>query len=170
MKNTRDKTLNVLVVDDDPENLDAAKQYFHTRKDVRVNYSTNYHHAKQMLESKVYAFALFDYQLPYEAGMEPSEEYGLHLASRATLQALPWALITSGLGHHHKTSAFVRYAWTGTPEFHEIMDTPKDSTDAWKEVYETLEKNTPNIHEIVTAKKRYLKHVHKMYVDKKVIE
>jgi CheY-like chemotaxis protein len=56
--------LEVIVVDDKPENIDAVKQYFETRPEINVTYATTYDEAVNLMEEHIYAVSLFDLELP----------------------------------------------------------------------------------------------------------
>jgi len=161
-----DKTLEVLVVDDKEENIKAAGEYFSRRDDVKVDFAMNYNEALRKLEENVYAIAIFDLELPRNHG-EKTEKLGFELAREATKYAIPWAVITSGIGHHNKgIIAFVSYSWEGIRDVNERLTEvgfPKTDPRSWQEVYETLIEDTPTIIETFEAKKRYKNNVGRQF-------
>ena len=194
------KKLEILVVDDREENREAAKKYFSTRKEVNVDFAETYNDGLKKLNEKVYAFGIFDIELPKNKAEKP-ERLGYGLGDEADKQSLDYVLITSGLDHHHVVSAYVQYSFedkelerkqnmkksyddaknrndkfamqnvlahsTGRDieliGFKELTETPKNSPNAWKQVYETLIAECPNAQAIFESKKRYFKNTGKMY-------
>ena len=185
------KPLEILVVEDREENRKAALDYFSTISDVIVDFATNYNDGLQKLQNRIYAAAIFDLELPRREGKwnyshlqfntttgkfdlelpvrkeeAQPEKLGFNLADEATKYAVPWAVITSGRGHHLTEDAFVCYEWEKDRVLHEITEIPKTDSRAWKKVYETLIENNPNVAEEYEAKLRYKKRTGKMYTRK----
>jgi response regulator RpfG family c-di-GMP phosphodiesterase len=147
--------LEILIIDDMEENRNAAKTALSDKADI--DFATNYEDGLRKMQTKVYAFGIFDLELPRKQGMEP-EKLGYNLADEANKQALDHALITAGIDHHQCKSAFVRYCWDekiddwlkehGKPTdreyeiklhgFNEMTEIPKNSPRAWQKVYEEL--------------------------------
>ena len=137
------KTLDVLVVDDREENRQAAKQYFSTRPEVKLDFATTYAEGLQKIRGGAYNVCIFDLELPRTEGAEP-ERLGLELAREATRYSLlPWAVMTAGIFHHHQCeAAFVTYSWDGiqdpNSQLRNIVKIPKTDPRAWQTVYERL--------------------------------
>ena len=93
------KPLEILVVEDKEENIKAAQDYFKTRQDVHLDVATNYDKGLRKLREGMYAFGIFDLELPRAEGSEP-EKLGCELAHEATRYAIYWAIITAGIDHH----------------------------------------------------------------------
>ena len=153
------KPLEILVVEDREENREAAREYFNTRDDVHVDFATSYDEGLRKLQEGLYGIGIFDLELPRTEGAEP-EKLGFELAREAEKYGMPWAVITAGIDHHQCEAAFVSYSWEGIKDpnekLTEITEIPKKTNPrSWQIVYETLVKNTPNIAETVTARKRY---------------
>ena len=181
------KKLEILVVDDRAENIAAARTALKGKANVDV--AMNYEDGLKKLESKVYAFGIFDIQMPRKEGMK-TENLGFDLEKAAEKYALDHALITAGIDHHNCNAAFVRYCFdekrnkgfedacikhgkTGydshthsmkAKNFHEITEIPKSNPRAWNHVYDVLIKEHPNVQEIFESKQRYFKTLGKMYI------
>ena len=121
--------LEVLVVDDLEENIEAAKSFFSTVEDANVTYANTYKEGHSKLRHSRCDIGMFDLKLP--------DGRGTLLSREASKRQIPWAIITTGIDHHSHVSAFVCYFWN-TDKFQEITETPKTSPKAWQEVYQTL--------------------------------
>jgi len=108
MTNEKQNKLEILVVDDRAENIAAARTALEGKANVDV--AMNYEDGLKKLESKVYAFGIFDIQMPRKEGMK-TENLGFELEKEAEKYALDYALITAGTDHHNCQSAFVRYCF-----------------------------------------------------------
>jgi hypothetical protein len=171
----------ILVVDDREENRAAAKSYFDTRSDVEVDYAADYESALQKLQDELYAFGIFDLEIPKNKGSDCTRHYGFKLAEEAETQHMSWAIVTLGIDHHNCKAAFVRCDCNGLAGlehvleenglnalwdhglggenlrqlgFGEITETPKTDPRAWKVAYEKLLEANPNMSELLASRKR----------------
>jgi response regulator RpfG family c-di-GMP phosphodiesterase len=182
-----DKTQNkleILIVEDREENRNAAKAALADK--VSIDFAINYEDGLKKMQTKVYAFGIFDLELPRKNGMK-TEKLGYSLSDEADKYALDHALITAGIDHHECKSAFVRYCWEEKIDdyckkvlkptdreyeiklngFHEMTEVPKTDPRAWQKVYTTLLATNSNVENIVESKKIYLKSTGKMYMKEK---
>ncbi len=164
MKSEKNKPLEILIVEDREENRKAAMEYFSTISSVSIDFATTYEEGMRKIGEKVYAFGIFDMELPRTEGSKP-EKLGYELVDKAAEYLLPWAVITSGIDHHKCKSAFLLFPWMDRKEPVEswgfgfgqfkMTETPKTSPNAWKTVYELLSRMyEDNIDELVKAKER----------------
>ena len=79
--------LEILVVDDLAENRNAAKEYFSTLGNVKVDFAESYIEGLAKLQENVYAAAIFDLELPKLEGGKP-EKLGFELAKEAAKYAV----------------------------------------------------------------------------------
>ena len=56
--------LEILIVEDNETNIAAAREYFSQRKDISVDFATNYLQALKLLEEKTYSAAMVDVHFP----------------------------------------------------------------------------------------------------------
>ena len=68
-----ENNLEILVVDDGLENLDAARKYFEGIEAVNVDYAKDYSEASKLIESKKYHGALLDLYFPEETNSGSKE-------------------------------------------------------------------------------------------------
>jgi len=186
MTNETQNKLEILIVEDREENRNAAKAALKDK--INIDFATNYEDGLKKLQTKVYAFGIFDVELPRKDEMK-TEKLGFELENEAYKYGLDYALITAGIDHHQCRSAFVKYYFDGKESkdfakkkkelrkyyddhnsdirarnFHEITEVPKTSPKAWERVYETLLEVSPNVKDMVKTKKKYLESFGKMYI------
>ena len=155
----KNKKLEILIVEDGKENIKAAKQFFDTQRDVKIDFAMNYEQGLKKINNKLYAGALFDLELPKTENAEP-EKLGYELAKIAGEYTLPWLIITSGIDHHDNKASFTINKLSDK-KGNEIFATPKTDPKAWKIAYERL-KEYP-LRELFESRKRYEKFVGKKF-------
>jgi response regulator RpfG family c-di-GMP phosphodiesterase len=179
--------LEILIVEDREENRNAAKQALENQVDI--DFATNYEDGLKKMQTKVYAFGIFDLELPRKDGMQ-TEKLGFELETEAKKYVLDYALITAGIDHHDCKAAFVRYCFDyksgridgevmedkedphkvyeghelRAKNFQELTEIPKTNPEAWETVYEKLLEVNPNVKNLVESKKRYFDATGKMYM------
>lgn len=151
--------LEFLVVEDNPDNIAAAKLFF-SRKDIakaaRAEYATCYEQGRQMLEAgkERYRRCIFDLQLPEKEGDKPLDKsreeatdeaalknaLGWKLVDLADKYCIPWAVITYGLDHgtDGEPSSKMSYFWRENRELRAIKNARKDTPWAWEIAYKQL--------------------------------
>lgn len=151
--------LEFLVVEDNPDNIAAAKLFF-SRKDIakaaRAEYATCYEQGRQMLEAgkERYRRCIFDLQLPEKEGDKPLDKsreeatdeaalknaLGWKLVDLADKYCIPWAVITYGLDHGKSgaPSSHMTYFWRELRELCAENDARKDTINAWEIAYNRL--------------------------------
>jgi hypothetical protein len=178
------KPLEILLVDDREENRAAAQAYFATRNDVHVTYGTTFKEGLDLLQKKVYAFGIFDLELPKTTGSEP-EKLGDLLAQAASRQRLDWVIITAGNAHRGCSDpAQVKYSW-GQPDygndegskyidyskmgvsgewkgFAELVGISKSDPRAWEEVFQRFMEVFPEVQGGLAARERYFNRTGRM--------
>jgi DNA-binding NtrC family response regulator len=158
------KLLEILVVDDREENLDAAKRFFDTQENVTADYASDFQEAMKKMNRRVYAYAILDVELPNKKG-EAIEKLGLSMGKEAESLGLPFVYLTAHSYEHHGTHACSKIFLDNFCLEHDKGKIAKNKSDqlAWKEAYETLKQVCCNPEIIVRSKERYLKTTEKMY-------
>lgn len=140
------KKLEILVVEDKEENIQAAKKYF-TEIEAKADFAKSYDKAVEKLGSKVYACVVTDLYFPKSGDSEP-EKLGFELIKEIEKQMVPYVLITGGVDHHEHSASYVLYPWSdksklgvkdssGSIEGEQCQLT-KDMPEAWKKAFEGL--------------------------------
>ncbi|MEM4641301.1 MAG: response regulator [Candidatus Pacearchaeota archaeon] len=146
------KKIEILVVEDRPENIAAAKEFFNKQKDVEVYYAKNAKEARKALENKNFDLALIDWRLP-------EGKVGFEILEEAKKRAIPAAVFTEGKYYHgtvhgKRSDLFL--------DEHAVKDSspvsykfgPKNDPKSWEEAYKKL-LEISNVEEIKKAKERY---------------
>lgn len=64
------KKIKILIVEDNPENLKVAQDYFNQKKDIAVDYATDFNQAMTKLKNKRYDGLITDLFMPDKKGTE----------------------------------------------------------------------------------------------------
>ena len=161
--------LKVIIVEDSPEVIEAAKKYFDTRDEYGVDFFNNFEEAKKALLSYPYAFAIFDLNFPRKKGQTP-KELGFELADIARRAGVYWVILSSGTDHHGCEGTFTcfcdssRYPWGRRGEVREIPPYPpyvgteksKKDPETWKEIFELLESLHPEAKRLLKKERRVI--------------
>ena len=91
------KKLEILVVEDTPENMEAAKQYFDSVEEIHAEYATNRNEAFSMIDSKRYDGVITDRSIPRcEGDKEDNTFYlqnqGFLVGLKSELENIPWVM------------------------------------------------------------------------------
>lgn len=133
MENTN--KLEILVVEDGPENLAAARKYFSGIENVSVDYAVDYKQALRLMNEKDYAAAIFDRNMPENDKSTEVKPYGDLLMEEANKKAVPSLMMTAAF-HGNNEFAFIIYE----VGFSGDRTESKRNTESWKSAYEILRK------------------------------
>ena len=160
-----EKPLEILIVEDQEENREAAKEFFNGVDGVNADFAGNYEEALQKLEQKIYAAAILDIKFPRGENSEPEKlgpELGRDLDTFEGKYRLPHVYLTGGYYHHGEQAKifidlFCYEGETGS------MTADKKKPEAWQDAYQKLTEIAPPsiLREIVRAKERHQKYVNK---------
>lgn len=152
------KKIPVLIVEDNPFNIRAAKAYFRGRRDLEVHYARTYYGGKGLLEKHVIGYAIFDLHIPIWWWWGKAFEHGRILAALAKEQRVEWAIMTAGPYHSAENVAHVHYNWDRDDPFEYVHVSHNEITkahrEAWQKVFEELEKRNPTIGQVLSARRR----------------
>jgi len=148
--------LNILIVEDRQENIDAARKFFDTRQELKVDFAQTYQEAIRQLEEKVYAGAILDIHFPREPnGVEEriGIELGVQLDMAEGRYRTPHVYLTSGYHHEQQFGLIYIDEW-GYACGHSISTASKDNPISWEEAFEKL-KGSVGLEAIMNAKLRH---------------
>ena len=149
------KPLEILVVEDMPENLAAAKDYFQGIGGVKIDYASNFEQAKKKLEDNVYAAAIIDLHIPKAEGGMP-EKIGYELAAMAQQYSVCFVIFSAA---SHGGKSFVNMQPGGTfgmmGSGSATKSPSKSVPEAWEEAFAELQKQFPGMGTIQAAKMKY---------------
>ena len=121
------KPLEILIVEDRPEQQEDIKELFHTRGDlIKADYGATLEEAYVLLEKKAYDGIMTDAFFPEKEGSH-EDLNGDKIVNYAMENKIPWVVVTSTDRHGVKTQPITslvrRYG-------HEIIHSPNDNMDA----------------------------------------
>ncbi|MCX8193992.1 MAG: response regulator [Candidatus Pacearchaeota archaeon] len=169
----KEKEKKVLVVEDKPENIEAAKKYFDSQG-IELDYAQTGEEALEKLEknSDSYLFLVSDLSLPRKKGGE-EELVGFEIGKKAEELGVPYLFATGiKMKGNHKIIPYEEFEseyrkyYKGNPEGDaRIVGLNKALVDEWSKVYKTAEEL--GILEIAEesqrARARYKKFIGKKY-------
>jgi len=131
--------IKILVVEDQLENLKAAKKFFNHIGKLSVDYVTNLEEAKKKLMNEDYFLGIFDLDIPVKEGERVAEKAGLELGTIAREKKNMFYVYYSG-GFFHGTPRTTVYlsekaVLRGQPDFDTFS---KESPRGWKELFNRL--------------------------------
>lgn len=145
---TGNQGIPVLVVEDEPANIGAARKYFQSRSDLKPDFARTKEETLKLMESdKVYAFAIIDVNFPDHAGEEPSRN-GPTLSDLLFKKQTPKVYLTVKQ-HGTKTPAKI-YLTDEDLEYGDSYSPPNiysNPDPEWKDCYAS--KNDSNVWERV---------------------
>jgi hypothetical protein len=162
--------LEILVVEDMEENIEAAKEFFDQLGKFSVDYATNLEEAKELLKKKDYILGIFDLDLPLIPGGKVVEKAGLELGRIAARKKENMFYVYYSGGFYHggpRTYVFLseESVLRSKPDFDTYS---KESSRGWEELYEKLveigkKAETPGSREeLKRSLERYIKEVGKL--------
>jgi len=93
------KKLEILVVEDNPENLAVAKSFYNSQTDLKIDYATYRDEAIEMLEKNKYDGVITDRSIPAFLGDKNKENWyaymennGWSVALLCELKDIPWVM------------------------------------------------------------------------------
>jgi len=92
-------TLEILIVEDTPENLETAKRYFEKQSDLIVDYAEARDEAIKMLNDRKYGGIIVDRSIPRYKGDNNRDNFtlqanGWSVAFEAEMKDIPWIIFS----------------------------------------------------------------------------
>lgn len=136
------KKLEILVVEDQKANTDAAKQFFESVGEVSVDYAGNFTEAVEKLQSKVYGAAILDVEMPAAEGAEV-DKLGIKIGEMIgncddIMKYMPHVYLTGFTPAGHQTCAKIFVDESALQKGQGQIAAVKSDPDAWEKAYKTL--------------------------------
>lgn len=151
-------SMRILIVEDLPENVEAAKKAL--EKTHSLDIVKSYEEAKALLDENIYSAAILDLNFPKQEGGEP-EKLGFMLEIQCFARNIPCVVLSATTHSGGNLGPVVSRIYKKeesielTKSVFDTIDLPKKChPDSWKMAFKYLRMIAPNMEEVARAKKR----------------
>lgn len=135
----------VLVIEDRPENIEAAKQAF-AELGIEIRLATTYVEAEEMVKETIFQAVISDVQIPHQAGEEPKAHHN-EIEELLAKEYIPHVFLTSGKHPGHRSIDLSYFAHDVSevehPELGRVIRATKNQAEAWATAWREILEGCP---------------------------